>query len=186
MIHVSPKYFVHTRLKQNNTVLSYVFYRRINVHCTVIYQGKKRSVKSKTWLLLSVGMSGAAENADILSVADVVKDRWKVVSAAVNCWTWREITLLFGHLKIITPQSSGEEDRWRGLRGGLWSFGSVEPVHGCLKGRVRSTSQTSAQDGGGCVEETSGWVMLTIHPLVCIFLRFGEAFLSCICWLCTE
>lgn len=29
-------------------------------------------------------MSGAAENADILSVADVVKDRWKVVSAALN------------------------------------------------------------------------------------------------------
>lgn len=58
--------------------------------------------------------------------------------------------------KIISPQSSGEEDRWRGLWGGLRSFGSVEPVHGCLKGRVRSTSQTGAQDGGGCVEETSG------------------------------
>lgn len=30
-------------------------------------------------------MSGAAENTDILSVADVVKDRWKVVSATVKC-----------------------------------------------------------------------------------------------------
>lgn len=38
-------------------------------------------------------MSGAAENADILSVADVVKDRWKVVS---DGWSTAETALLFG------------------------------------------------------------------------------------------
>lgn len=55
-----------------------------------------------------------------------------------------------------------KEDRWRRLWGDLRGSGSVEPGHCCLKGGVCSTTQTGAEDGGGCAEETSGWVMLSI------------------------
>lgn len=55
---------------------------------------------------------------------------------------------------------SGEEDRGRGLRGDLRGGGSAESGHGRPKGGVGSAAQAGAEDGGGRVEEASGWVEL--------------------------
>ena len=99
-------------------------------------------------------MSGAGEHTDILSVADVVRDRWKVVSLLkVNR---KSFLHSHGLTAMSAPFIPGKEDRWRGLRGDLRGFGSVEPGHCCLKGGVCSTTQASAEDGGGRVEKASG------------------------------
>lgn len=58
--------------------------------------------------------------------------------------------------EVVMGGQDAEEDRWRWVWGDLRGFGSVKPGHSCLKGGVCSTTQTGAEDGGGCAEEASG------------------------------
>lgn len=111
-------------------------------------------------------MSGAGEHTDILSVVDVVRDRWKVVREITKSCLKKQTdgpmkrAMIYPQphvrLTINIPFFSGKEDRWRRVWRDLRGFGSVEPGHCCLKGGVCSATQTGAEDGGGCAKEASG------------------------------
>lgn len=75
-----------------------------------------------------------------------------------KCWPkWSASTVTFSS-PVNASFISGEEDWWRGVRRDLRGSGSAEPGHSCLEGGVCSTTQTGAEDGGGCAEEATGWV----------------------------
>lgn len=101
-------------------------------------------------------MSGTGEPTDILSVADVVRDRWKVVSFDPKTQATPGPRSPLGLRQPNSSLISGEEDRGRGVRGDLRGGGPAESGYRGPEGGVGSAAQAGAEDGGGRVEEAPG------------------------------